>query len=202
MASYKEESKELIDELEEGLEKEEKKKNILAHLLSYIDKVLDSIFPSSKYYFAVFLVSIFVIMGLSWVLVESAVAISIALNIPAVIIGLTVLAIGTSVPDFISSLIVAKQGRGGMAISNAIGSNIFNILIGLGLPWLLLLVFSKKIITVATENLNSSILLLFATIIATLFLLIARKWKMNRLSGMILIGTYIIYLVWAVMQAL
>lgn len=199
---YKEESKELIDELEKGLEKEEKKKNVLAYLLAYIDKVLDSIFPSSKYYFAVFSVSIFVIMGLSWVLVESAVNISIALNVPAVIIGLTVLAIGTSVPDFISSLIVAKQGRGGMAISNAIGSNIFNILLGLGLPWFLLIVFSKKTIIVATENLNSSILLLFATIIATLFLLILRKWRMNRFSGFVLIGTYFVYLIWAISQAL
>lgn len=199
---YKEESKEVISELEEGLEKEEKKKDILALLLSYIDKVLDAIFPNPKYYWAIFLISIFMIMGLSWILINSAVAISVALHVPAVIIGLTVLAIGTSVPDFVSSLIVAKQGRGGMAISNAVGSNIFNILVGLGLPWLLLIIFSNKIIIVATENLNSSILLLFATIVATLFLLVFRRWRMNRLSGLILIGSYVAYLVWAIMQAL
>ncbi len=142
------------------------------------------------------------IMGLSWVLVENAIAISVALHVPAVIIGLTVLAIGTSVPDFVSSIIVAKQGRGGMAISNAIGSNIFNILLGLGLPWFVIALFSKNTITVATENLNSSIFLLFATIIATLFLLIVRKWKMGRVSGLFLVGTYAIYLIWAILQAL
>jgi len=199
---YKEESKEIIDDLEAGLIKEEKKKTLLAHLLLFIDKLLGFIFPPKKYYVPVFLMSIFIIMGLSWVLVESAVAISVILHIPAVIIGLTVLAIGTSVPDFISSIIVAKQGRGGMAISNAIGSNIFNILVGLGLPWLIIIIFSKKTITVATENLNSSIFLLLATIIATLFLLIVRKWKMSRLSGLVLVGAYILYLVWAILQAI
>lgn len=146
--------------------------------------------------------SIIIIIGLSWVLVESAVVLAVALNVPAVIIGLTVLAAGTSVPDLISSIIVARQGRGGMAISNAIGSNIFDILIGLGLPWLLVLTFSGGAISVASENLNSSIILLFATVVSILFLLIVRKWKIGRYSGFILIALYIAYVLWAIFQVI
>ncbi|TNN77888.1 Sodium/potassium/calcium exchanger 4 [Liparis tanakae] len=51
--------------------------------------------------------------------------------------GITFLAAGTSVPDCMASVIVARQGLGDMAISNSIGSNVFDILVGLGLPWTL-----------------------------------------------------------------
>lgn len=50
--------------------------------------------------------------------------------------GLTFLAAGTSVPEAVSSVIVTNQGQGGMGISNSIGSNTFDILLCLGLPWL------------------------------------------------------------------
>lgn len=49
--------------------------------------------------------------------------------------GLTFLAAGTSVPEAVSSVIVTKQGHGAMGISNSIGSNTFDILLCLGLPW-------------------------------------------------------------------
>merc|ERR1719460_938661 len=52
------------------------------------------------------------------------------------IMGLTVLAAGTSIPDLMTSVIVARQGLGDMAVSSSIGSNIFDVLIGLPLPWL------------------------------------------------------------------
>merc|ERR1719385_702644 len=57
-------------------------------------------------------------------------------SIPTVVMGLTFVAAGTSVPDLLSSVIVAKQGQGDMAVSSSIGSNIFDILIGLPGPWL------------------------------------------------------------------
>ncbi|MEQ2211251.1 hypothetical protein XENOCAPTIV_016875, partial [Xenoophorus captivus] len=63
--------------------------------------------------------------------------IGFTLGIPDVIMGITFLAAGTSVPDCMASVIVARQGLGDMAISNSIGSNVFDILVGLGLPWAL-----------------------------------------------------------------
>jgi sodium/potassium/calcium exchanger 2 len=59
------------------------------------------------------------------------------IGIPSVIMGLTFLAAGTSVPDLLSSVIVARMGEGDMAVSSSIGSNIFDILVGLPLPWLI-----------------------------------------------------------------
>lgn len=50
--------------------------------------------------------------------------------------GLTFLAAGTSVPEAVSSVIVTNQGHGAMGISNSLGSNTFDILLCLGIPWL------------------------------------------------------------------
>ena len=58
-------------------------------------------------------------------------------GISAPVMGIVILAIGTSVPDAIASMIVARGGQGDMAIANAVGSNVFDILFGLGLPWLI-----------------------------------------------------------------
>ena len=58
-------------------------------------------------------------------------------GIPSIVMGLTFVAAGTSVPDLLSSVIVARRGQGDMAISSSIGSNIFDILVGLPLPWLI-----------------------------------------------------------------
>ena len=59
------------------------------------------------------------------------------MGVPSVVMGYTVLAAGTSVPDLFSSVIVARMGEGDMAVSSSIGSNIFDILVGLPLPWLI-----------------------------------------------------------------
>ena len=59
------------------------------------------------------------------------------LGIPSVVMGLTFLAAGTSVPDLLSSVIVARKGEGDMAVSSSIGSNIFDILVGLPVPWII-----------------------------------------------------------------
>ncbi|MBU4600580.1 calcium/sodium antiporter [Patescibacteria group bacterium] len=186
----------VIKEIEEKMKKS--KENGWKKIVQPLNFVLDKLFPSAEHYYSVFFISIAVIAGLSWVLVESAVAISHILRIPEVIIALTVLAAGTSIPDMISSIIVAKQGRGCMAISNAIGSNIFDILICLGLPWLIVLSFSGGTIGVSTENLLSSIILLFATVLVIFFLLLARKWKIGHRAGWFLIGLYVAYVVWAI----
>lgn len=57
------------------------------------------------------------------------------MGIPDTVMGLTFVAAGVSVPDALSSLAVVKEGYGDMAVSNAVGSNVFDILICLGLPW-------------------------------------------------------------------
>ena len=59
------------------------------------------------------------------------------LNVPAAFLGMYIIAIGAEIPDTIQSITVAKRGYGSMAVSNSCGSQIINILVGLGLPWFL-----------------------------------------------------------------
>jgi Ca2+/Na+ antiporter len=158
----------------------------------YIDHFLKLIFPSKERYYLVFLLSIAIIAALSYVLVESAVVIAHNLNIPESIIALTILAAGTSVPDLFSSIIVAKQGRGDMAVSNAIGSNIFDILIGLGLPFIIAMtIFGGEI--QSGGNLTFSAIILFGSVILLILLLLLRKWKVGKTVGIILLSFYALY---------
>merc|ERR1719203_2526719 len=87
--------------------------------------------------FLSFFMSIMWIGVFSVCLVDWVTLIGDLFGIPVVVMGLTVLAAGTSIPDLLSSVIVAKRGYGDMAVSSSIGSNIFDILVGLPIPWLL-----------------------------------------------------------------
>lgn len=72
------------------------------------------------------------LMGGAQALIFGATALATALGVPEMIIGLTVVAIGTSLPELFASVMAAVRGESGIAISNVIGSNIFNILFILG----------------------------------------------------------------------
>ncbi|WP_319479562.1 calcium/sodium antiporter [uncultured Draconibacterium sp.] len=157
-----------------------------------VDQLLRFIFPNEKHYYRVFILSIVLIAALSYVLVEVAVASAHILNIPEAIIALTVLAVGTSIPDLFSSVIVARQGRGDMAVSNAIGSNIFDILVGLGLPFLLVMIFSGGVIE-SGGDIFSSTLILSGSVLLLILLLLFMKWKVGKLTGVVLVGAYVLY---------
>lgn len=163
------------------------------HTLSY---VIPSPQKKPKLVALSFTVSVLAIAGLSWLLVNQVVIIADILHMNATFLALTVLAAGTSLPDLIGSIIVAKQGRGDMAVSNAIGSNVFDVLFGLGLPWLIVLGFGRDAVIVSKDNLMASILLLFATVISLCFMLIIRNWRIGHRSGLLLIGLYAAYCVY------
>lgn len=166
-----------------------------------INGIIETVFgwiardPHKNYVWAM-IVSVLAIAGISFILVESAVALSNALGLPPLIVSMTLLAAGTSAPDLIASVGVAREGRGGMAVANAVGSNIFDVLIGLGLPWVLTLVFMSQAVEVSTEGLISSIFILSGTvIIAYIFLYTGRK--LVRWEGWALVAVYVAYVVYA-----
>ena len=148
----------------------------------------------SRNQFVAFLFSIGGITALSWVLVDSAIRIAEILHVSEAFIALTVLAVGTSVPDFFSSKIVAKQGRPGMAVNNAIGSNIFDILIGLGLPLFILNLFTTKRVTVDNSELLDSFILLISSILVLFLISRARKNYPRKMVGLGLVLIYVAYL--------
>lgn len=165
-----------------------------------IDLIIKLIIPRSERYIFVFFISIFMIAATCWVLVESAIHVSAILGVPEMIVALIVLGIGTSVPDIVSSAIVAKQGRGGMAVSNAVGSNIFDIFIGLGLPWLLKSIINNKSIDTSTEGLEVAVGLLLGSILLILFALMYKKWTLNKGLGYVLVLLYILFVIWEILN--
>ncbi len=150
---------------------------------------------AKKSYIRAFLVSILFIAVISWFLVEYAVQFAEALHIPPVVVALTILAAGTSVPDLIASVVVARQGRGEMAVANAVGSNIFDILVGLGLPWAIAIIVLGRTVQVGTEGLLSSTVVLLGTVIL-LFVFLTTGRLLSRKEGWFLLASYLAYALW------
>lgn len=146
-----------------------------------------------QWYFASFFMSVLWIAGLSYILVWMVSIIGYTLGVPDVIMGLTFLAAGSSVPDGISSLLVARQGDGDMAVSNTIGSNVFDILVCLGLPWLLqtTAVDLGSHVNVVSGSIIYSSISLLGTVFVTVLLIAANKWKLNRFLGGVFLVLYL-----------
>ncbi len=195
-----------IEEAVERATEVQKPRTVFSAALKHVDTILEKTFPNldkhPEKYPLTFTISIGWIIALSWALVELGVALAGDLGIPQAIVALTILAGGTSVPDLLASLIVAKQGRGDMAVSNAVGSNIFDVLICLGLPWFGYILFTGKSVPIATESLMSSVFLLFGTVIAVLFVFLIKRFHISRSSGYALIGLYLAYLAFTAYGAL
>lgn len=149
----------------------------------------------SKSYVRAFVVALAGIAGICWVLVDAALIFSTAVGIPPVVVALTILAAATSVPDLIASVIVARQGRGEMAVANAVGSNIFDVLIGLGVPWLVAIVALGETVVVGTDGLWwSTIALLSTAVLLMVFQITGRL--LSRLEGIILVAVYVGFVIW------
>merc|ERR1712167_194430 len=100
-------------------------------------KQVDLWYSQSKRYLISFTMRIVWIGVTSWAMVALAQKMGCHLGVGAFSMGLVVLASGTSIPDALSSIVVAKEGEGDMACANAVGSNVFNIFLGIGLPMML-----------------------------------------------------------------
>mmetsp|Transcript_34022 Transcript_34022/g.41985 ORF Transcript_34022/g.41985 Transcript_34022/m.41985 type:complete len:120 (-) Transcript_34022:585-944(-) len=107
--------------------------------------------------------------------------------------GLTILAAGTSVPDALSSVLVARNGQGDMAVANSIGSNVFDILIGLGLPWMMAGLIYDTPSIVGVDDLWVGIGFLFGVLFCLIIALLASKWILRRSVGAVLIALYCVY---------
>ncbi|XP_029449633.1 sodium/potassium/calcium exchanger 3 [Rhinatrema bivittatum] len=149
-----------------------------------------------KWFLVTFATSSLWIAAFSYVMVWMVTIIGYTLGIPDVIMGITFLAAGTSVPDCMASLIVARQGMGDMAVSNSIGSNVFDILIGLGLPWTLktLAVDYGTYIHLNSQGLIYSVGLLLASVFVTVCGVHLNKWKLDKKLGCACLFLYSIFL--------
>lgn len=152
-----------------------------------------------KYFLLSFLLSIIWIGAFSYLMVWWATVVGFVAGIPDVVMGLTFLAAGTSVPDLLTSVIVARQGQGDMAVSSSIGSNLFDVCIGLPLPWFLYAAIKGKAVAVQSDSLLLSVLVLFGMLIAVIVTIALSKWKMTKCMGFTMFGLYVIFLVQALL---
>jgi len=151
-----------------------------------------------KYRYVAFFMSICWIGVFSFLMVTWAEAIGATLGIPDEVMGLTVLAAGTSVPDLLSSVVVAKKGFGDMAVSSSIGSNIFDVLVGLPLPWLCYsLSHDNTAVTVGSETLKESLLILLGMLVVVVVLIKINDWKVTRKLGGAMFLLYALYVTFA-----
>uniref|UniRef100_A0AAY5JW79 Sodium/calcium exchanger membrane region domain-containing protein n=1 Tax=Esox lucius TaxID=8010 RepID=A0AAY5JW79_ESOLU len=157
--------------------------------------------PTAKKFFPIsFLGSICWIAGFSYLMVWWAHQVGETIGITEEIMGLTILAAGTSIPDLITSVIVARKGLGDMAVSSSVGSNIFDITVGLPFPWLLWSIINKmQPVAVSSNGLFCAIVLLFLMLLFVIISIAACKWRMSKLLGFIMFVLYLVFLVVSVM---
>lgn len=124
--------------------------------------------------------------------VDSATSIATLLGMSANLVGLTIVAIGTSLPEFVTSIVAIKKGETEIAIGNVIGSNIFNILLVLGLATFI------SPITISTLALIDIIFMLCITIV--LYLFMKKDYSLVKKHGIILVGIYIVYMSYTIVR--
>lgn len=136
---------------------------------------------------ALIILGLSLLIGGAKLLVEGGVGIARSLGISEWFIGITIVAIGTSLPEIVSSLIAAKRGHGEMAIGNIFGSNIFNILMVLGLT-----------ATIHPLHIQEPIqpdLIITTAITALLVAMIAfGNHSLNKIKGTVLLLVYFLYI--------
>uniref|UniRef100_A0A8C3H138 Solute carrier family 24 member 2 n=1 Tax=Corvus moneduloides TaxID=1196302 RepID=A0A8C3H138_CORMO len=155
---------------------------------------------SRKFFPITFFGSISWIAFFSYLMVWWAHQVGETIGITEEIMGLTILAAGTSIPDLITSVIVARKGLGDMAVSSSVGSNIFDITVGLPLPWLLYAVVNSFTpVTVSSNGLFCAIVLLFIMLLFVILSIASCKWRMNKILGFLMFGLYFVFLIVSVL---
>jgi len=156
-----------------------------------------------KFFIVTFVMSTVWIAAFSYVMVWMVCMIGFTLGIPDTIMGITFLAAGTSVPDTIASVMVARNGYGDMAVSNSIGSNVFDILLGLGLPWFLSTTIRPNggdaTVHINSNGLMISVSLLLISLIIVVLSIHLNGWKLTKKLGVIIMLSYASFLVLSIL---
>lgn len=150
-----------------------------------------------------FLLSLLWIVLFSFCLVDWVTVVSNTVGIPVPVAAVTVVAGGTSIPDLLSSYIVARQGEGDMAVSSSIGSNIFDICFGLPVPWLCFcIVHPGDNVVVESKSIGFSVLLLVGMLLAVIVTIRLAKWRMSKAMGYAMLVLYFIFIFQYLLQEL
>lgn len=164
------------------------KKDVLAEEVEQELKSIDTNTSMTKVYLTL-IVSLIILIASSRLLVYGAVGIATYLGVSDLIIGLTIVALGTSLPEFASSIIAVRKGESDLALGNVIGSNFFNTLMVVGLSGVI------HPLDVEKEFFYRDSLLMVG-ITVSLFILgfgFKKPGKITRFKGLLLTSTYVAY---------
>ncbi len=137
---------------------------------------------------------IYIIIGIGAVIlggdlvVDNATALAKAVGWSETFIGLTIVAIGTSLPELVTSVVASKKGENGLALGNVVGSNIFNLMFILGLS------SSISPIVVDSRAVINCAFLLFMTVL--MYLLCCFSKKLSRVAGCAMVSVYVLYTIY------
>lgn len=123
--------------------------------------------------------------------VDGSSSLARAFKVPGVIIGLTIVAMGTSAPEFVASIVASRKGENGLAVGNVVGSNLFNLLFIIGV--------SGTIHPIAV-NLASVIDLVILIIVSVITLVFSATKKISRAEGAVMLLLYAATGVFAVVR--
>ena len=138
---------------------------------------------------------VMLIVGADW-LVEAAVAFARAFGVSDLVVGLTVVAVGTSMPEIATSIVAAIRGQRDIAVGNVVGSNIFNILAVLGASG----IASGAGLPVSEAARNFDLWVMLAVAFACLPIMITGR-EIARWEGGVFLAYYAAYTAWLVLQA-
>lgn len=124
--------------------------------------------------------------------VNSATSIATSFGMSANLVGLTIVAVGTSLPEFVTSIVAIKKGETEIAIGNVIGSNIFNILFVLGLATTI------YPITISMFALIDVIFMVAITVL--LYLFMKKDYSLVKKQGFIFVAVYIAYMIYTIIR--
>ncbi|MCF0246282.1 MAG: sodium:calcium antiporter, partial [Ileibacterium sp.] len=142
--------------------------------------------------------ALFIVLGAAAIIlggnatVNAATTIARNLGMTETLVGLTVVSVGTSLPELVTSVVAARKGESGLSIGNAIGSNIMNILFILGA--------SSAIHPLAADHQNVMDVILLCCIAVSMFVMAKISPKLGRFKGLLMIGVYCAYLAYIIVR--
>ena len=140
------------------------------------------------------LIGLVALVGGAELMVETAVGVATQMGVSPLIIGVTIVAIGTSLPELAATLAAAYRGQADIAVGNIVGSNMFNILLIIGTTGTIIP------LTVDHDAIYREFPIMVGFMVLS-FLVIVKGLKIHRWEGFMLLALYIGFLVWQVMLA-
>ncbi|XP_018399172.1 PREDICTED: sodium/potassium/calcium exchanger 4-like [Cyphomyrmex costatus] len=150
-----------------------------------------------KWYLLTFIMCVIWIAVASYLTSWMTTVLGDTIGIPDSVMGITFQSAGGNMPELVSIVILSKQGNGDMAMSNTLGANTLDILLCLGLPWMIKILMDRKDITIISGALRFSVLSIVLCVIAFYLVTAFCKYRLNKKVGVICLILYAIFLVFA-----